>query len=141
MNATKASRKSRTTDSYLALIQEQALCAIHTRKDYEAASEMIDRLAVRDDLDDGELLYLDAMEVLIEAYEAKAMPTRRDERTPLERLKAAMRASRTTPVQLRSILGASQSMVSMILSGQRALSKKAIVRLAEHFRLEPGYFL
>jgi antitoxin component HigA of HigAB toxin-antitoxin module len=81
------------------------------------------------------------MEVLIEAYENKVMPVKPDGRTPLDRLKAAMRASRTTPVQLRSILGGSQSMVSMILSGQRALSKKAIGKLAEHFRLDPGYFL
>jgi antitoxin component HigA of HigAB toxin-antitoxin module len=52
-----------------------------------------------------------------------------------------MRTSQTTPVQLRSILDGSQSMVSMILSGQRTLSQKAIARLAAHFRLEPGYFL
>ena len=37
--------------------------------------------------------------------------------------------------------GRSQSMVSMILGGQRALSKKTIARLAVHFKLDPGYFL
>jgi len=52
-----------------------------------------------------------------------------------------MRTSQTSPVQLRVILGGSQSMVSMILNGQRALSKKAIAKLAGHFRLDPGYFL
>jgi antitoxin component HigA of HigAB toxin-antitoxin module len=128
-------------DSYLTLIQEQPLRAIRTGKDCDAASRMIDRLAVRDVLDEGERLYLDAMEVLLEAYENKVAPVRPDGRTPLERLKAAMRASRTTPVQLRSILGGSQSMVSMILTGQRALSKKAIGKLAEHFRVDPGHFL
>ena len=138
---TKNSRSGRTTDSYLALVQEQPLRAIRTRKDYDAASKMIDRLAVRDDLDDGEQQYLDAIEVLIEAYENNVLPVAPDRRTPLERLKAVLRTSRTTPVQLRSILGASQSMVSMILNGQRALSKKAIAKLADHFRLDPGYFL
>ena len=102
---------------------------------------MIDRLAVRDDLDEGEQQYLDAIEVLIEAYENMVAPATPDRRTPLERLNAAMRASQTTPVQLRTILGGSQSMVSMILTGKRALSKKAITKLAEHFRLDPGYFL
>jgi antitoxin component HigA of HigAB toxin-antitoxin module len=139
--ASKHSRGVRAADSYLALILQHPLRAIRTRKDYDAASRMIDRLAVRDDLDDGEQQYLDAIEVLIEAYEKKVMPVKLDGRTPLERLKAVLRTSRTTPVQLRSILGASQSMVSMILGGQRALSKKAIARLAGHFSLDPGYFL
>jgi antitoxin component HigA of HigAB toxin-antitoxin module len=138
---TKHLRRDRTADSYLTLIEEQPLRAIRTGKDYDAASKMVDRLAVRDVLDEGEEQYLEAMEVLIEAYENKVMPVKPDGRTPLDRLKAAMRASRTTPVQLRSILGGSQSMVSMILSGQRALSKKAIGKLAEQFRLDPGYFL
>jgi HTH-type transcriptional regulator/antitoxin HigA len=137
----KISRSARPADSYLTLIQEHPLRAIRTRKDYDAASRMIDRLAVRDDLDYGDQQYLDAIEVLIEAYENSVMPVKPDGRTPLERLKALLRTSQTTPVQLRSVLGASQSMVSMILSGQRALSKKTIARLAEHFRLEPGYFL
>jgi len=62
-------------------------------------------------------------------------------RTPLERLKALMRTSRTTPPQLRSIMGSSQSMVSMILNGHRALSKMTITILADHFRIDPGYFM
>jgi len=139
--AAKNLRRNRTADSYLTLIQEQPLRAIRNGRDFDAASQMIDRLAVRDDLDEGEQQYLDAIEVLIDAYENIVMPVRHDRRTPMERLKAAMRASQTTPAQLRLILGGSQSMVSMILSGQRALSKKAIAKLAAHFRLDPGYFL
>jgi HTH-type transcriptional regulator/antitoxin HigA len=138
---TKSMRHSRAIDSYLALIQVQPLHAIRSKKDYHAASKMIDTLAVRDNLDEGEQQYLDAIEVLIEAYENKVVPVTRDDRTPLQRLKAAMEASNTTPVQLRAVLGGSQSMVSMILNGQRALSKKVIAKLSEHFRLDPGYFL
>jgi hypothetical protein len=29
----------------------------------------------------------------------------------------------------------------MVLNGQRELSKRAIAKLAEHFKVEPGYFL
>ena len=137
----KKSRSGHTVDSYLTLIREQPLRAIRTRKDYGEASKMVDRLAIRDDLDDGQQQYLDAIEVLIEAYENNVIPVTRDDRPPVERLKAAMRTSNITPVQLRSILGGSQSMVSMILSGRRALSKKAIAKLSEHFKLDPGYFL
>jgi antitoxin component HigA of HigAB toxin-antitoxin module len=65
------------------------------------------------------------------------IPDARDQAVAAYRI----RASNTTAVQLRSILGASQSMVSMILGGQRALSKKAIAKLAEHFSVDPAYFL
>ena len=132
----------RTTDSYFALVLEQPLRAIRTKKDYDAAAKMLDRLAVeRDDLDDGLQQYLDAIEVLIEVYENAVIPAAPDGRTPLDRLKSILRTSRTSPVQLRGILGSSQSMVSMILGGQEALSKKAIARLAGHFHVDPGYFL
>ena len=129
--ATKTSGSGRAADSYLILIQEQPLRAIRTRKDYDAASNMIDRLAVRDDLDEGEQQYLDAIEVLIEAYENNVTPVTPDGRTPLERLKAVMRTSQTTAVKLRSILGGSQSMVSMILGGRRALAARVAVEAVE----------
>ena len=141
ITTTKKPRIGRTTDSYFALVLEQPLRAIRTKKDYDAAAKMLDRLAVRDDLDDGQQQYLDAIEVLIEAYENAVIPAAPDGRTPLDRLKSILRTSRTSPVQLRGILGSSQSMVSMILGGQRALSKKAIARLAGHFHVDPGYFL
>jgi hypothetical protein len=51
---TRRSGNARAADSYLGLIQEQPLRAIRTRTDYRAASNMIDRLAERDDLDKGE---------------------------------------------------------------------------------------
>jgi antitoxin component HigA of HigAB toxin-antitoxin module len=140
-SATKNARDKHIVDSYFVLVQEQPLRAIRTRKDYDAAAKMIDRLAVRDDLDDGEQQYLDAIEVLLEAYETQVAPVAPDRRTPLQRLKTLMQTSQTTPAQLREILGSSQSMASMILSGQRALSKKAIAKLAGYFRLDPGYFL
>jgi len=138
--STKNSRNSRVADSYLILIQERPLRAVRSRKDYDAAAKMIDRLALRDDLDEGEQQYLDAIEVLIEAYENNVMPVARDDRTPLERLKAAMRASNTTPVQLRSILGASQSMVSMILGGQREIKQKGDHQARRAFQARSGVF-
>lgn len=58
--------------------------AIRTARDYAAAGKMTDRLAVRDDLDEGEQQYLDAIEVLIEAYENHTLPVVPDGRTPLD---------------------------------------------------------
>ena len=43
--------------------------------------------------------------------------------------------------QLRELLQCSQSLVSLILNGKRELSKDNIRRLANHFKLQPGYFM
>ena len=88
MTTTNIPRNAKSVDSYLALVQEQPLRAIRTRKDYDVAARMIDRLAVHDVLDDGQQQYLDAIEVLVEAYEHSAIPVTRDRRTPLQRLQA-----------------------------------------------------
>ena len=128
-------------DTYFALIRESPLRAIKTRADYQQAARMIGRLAVRDDLDAGERQYLDAIEVLVGAYDDKAALGKPDTRPPFERLKAVMASSGTTRTQLRKVLGTSQSLVSMILNGRRGLSKKAITKLAAHFKLEAGYFM
>jgi hypothetical protein len=42
---------------------------------------------------------------------------------------------------LRRILGSSQALVSLVLSGERALSKRTILKLARHFRVEPGFLM
>jgi HTH-type transcriptional regulator/antitoxin HigA len=139
--AARSNRKPIIGDSYLALILKHPLKAIKTQADYNAASAVLDKLALRDDLDAGQEQYLDALEVLITAYDDRHAPVSPDRRTPLQRLIALLQSSQTTPAQLQSILDSSQSMVSMILSGQRQLSKKAIAKLASHFRIEPGYFL
>jgi HTH-type transcriptional regulator/antitoxin HigA len=139
--AAKYNRKSIVGDGYLALILQHPLKALQTQADYSAASALLDKLALRDDLDAGQEQYLDALEVLVTAYDDKYAPDSLDRRTPLERLKALLQSSHTTPTQLQSILGSGQSMVSMILNGQRQLSKKTIARLAAHFKVEPGYFL
>ncbi len=129
--------------SYLALIRRLPLHPIRTKADYKAASAMLDRLAVRDDddLDAGERDYLETLEMLIEAYDEKHFRLGPDKRTPAQRLRYVMEQSGTTPAQLTKILGVSQSLVSLLLSGKRELTKSHILALAEHFRLEPGYFL
>jgi antitoxin component HigA of HigAB toxin-antitoxin module len=134
--ATKKARK----DSYLALIMEHPLKTIRRDSDYDAAVRVLNKLVVRDDLDDGEEQYLDVLEALITLYDEKHHLMPPDDSTPLERLKGIMESSGTSAAQLRDILGISQPMVSMILTGQRELSKKAIAKLADRFKVEHGYF-
>lgn len=129
--------------SYLALLKRFPLRPIRSESDYDAASAVLDRLVVRDEntLDEGETDYLEMLELLIEDYDERHFQPRPDKRTPGQRLKELMHQTSMTPVDLRSLLEVSQPLVSLILSGKRELSKANIKRLAEHFRLDAGYFL
>jgi HTH-type transcriptional regulator/antitoxin HigA len=134
-------RLRRASPSYLALVGRWPLRPIQTETDYEAAGKVLDALVVRTDLDRGERDYLGALELLIEAYDDEHFPDMQDDRPPHERLKALMDSSGMTPAELQQVLGASQTLVSMMLSGKRELSKKTISILASHFRMDASYFL
>jgi HTH-type transcriptional regulator/antitoxin HigA len=129
--------------SYLRLIRRLPLHPIRSKADYRAASDVLDRLAVRDDddLDAGERDYLETLEMLIEAYDEKHFRAGADSRTPIQRLKHLIRQTDTTPADLTKVLGVSQSLVSLLLNGKRELTKSHVLALADHFKLEPGYFL
>src|SRR5437868_5097801 len=88
----KRRRPSAPSASYLKLIQEFPLRPIRDEADYDVASKLIDRLAVRgeDDLDPGEQDYLDGLSMFIEAYDDEHYPMP-ETGTPLEHLKAMMK--------------------------------------------------
>ena len=132
----------KTSDSYLDLVETFPLRPIRSGSEYAQAIRMMETLAVRgeDDLDDGERDYLDALDEFISSYDRSRLPPGIDRRSALERLTAVLEHSGTTPAQLRRILGCSQPLVSMILHGQRELSKDNIAKLANHFKLSVGYF-
>jgi HTH-type transcriptional regulator/antitoxin HigA len=132
----------KASDSYLDLVKAFPLRPIRSGPEYALAIRMMEKLAVRgeEDLDDGERDYLDALDEFISAYDRTRLPPGIDRRSALKRLNAVLAHSGTTPAQLRRILGCSQPLVSMILNGQRELSKDNIAKLANHFKLGVGYF-
>jgi HTH-type transcriptional regulator/antitoxin HigA len=129
-------------DSYLELIHRFPLRVIRNEREYNSAMKVMEELALRgeDDLSEGERDYLDTLDELISLYDQRHYSLGRDRRTPLQRLRYLLDQSDTTPAKLRQILGCSQSLVSMVLNGERELSKENIVRLAAHFKLNVGYF-
>jgi len=137
----RSRRRSSLHPSYAKLLREWPLRAIKSESDYETAGKVLDRLVVQRHLDPGQRDYLGALELLIEAYDNEHFPDILDERPPHMRLKQLMQSSDTSPAQLQRILGASQTLVSLMLHGKRELSKRTISKLAEHFRIDPGYFL
>lgn len=144
MSATKTGKRKgsgRDNDRFLDLVRQFPLRPVRTKREYAAATKMMEKLAVRgeDDLDKDELDYLDVLTDLVEAYDTAHYPEP-DEGTPLERLKALLEESGTSTADLGRLLGNS-GLASQILLGRRELSKAHIRILSRHFKLDAGYFL
>ncbi len=83
--------------------------------------------------------YLELMSEVIEKYEAARMPAAACS-TPLERLRYVVEQAGMSASDLGRLLG-NRGLGSILLKGTRELSKAHIRILADHFRLNPGYFL
>ncbi|MGC4032448.1 MAG: helix-turn-helix domain-containing protein [Tepidisphaeraceae bacterium] len=76
---------------------------------------------------------------LIADYERRTIPAPKS--TPDERLRFIVSESGTSQAKLGTVLGLSQPATSLVLSGKRSLTTDAVKRLAEHYKLNPSYFL
>jgi antitoxin component HigA of HigAB toxin-antitoxin module len=112
---------------------------IHDKTDLANATEIIDALAGHDLTPDQED-YLDVLSDLVAKYEQAHSPARRTTSTPLKRLRYLVGEAGMTASDLGRLLG-NRGLGSLILRGRRQISKAHIRTLAEHFRLDAGYFL
>lgn len=140
--ATRRSGQKSERDSYLELARVWHPRPIRNEAEYEVAAGVVDGLAVRDEetLDAGERDYLDAVTAFIEAYDEKTYPAAAKKRSVAERLVMLVEEAGMTVTGLGKVVG-SQPLATMLLKGQREPSKAVIRKLAEHFRVEAGYFL
>jgi HTH-type transcriptional regulator / antitoxin HigA len=129
-------------DSYLELLYRFPLRPIRSGKEYDQAVEVARELALlgEDRLDSGQRDYLDALDQFIEIYDAIHHKIERSTLTTLSRLELLMKETKMSVSGLGRILG-SQPAASLMLSGKRELSKIHVRKLANHFKLNPGYFL
>jgi HTH-type transcriptional regulator / antitoxin HigA len=134
-------RRHRDADRYLELVRQFPLRPIRTKREYRAATKVMEKLAVRgeDELNADELDYLDVLTGLVEAYDDQHCPEP-DDRTPLQRLRDLLEESGMSTSDLGRLLGNS-GLASQILLGRRELSKAHIRILSRHFKLDAGYFL
>ncbi len=133
--------KKVASDSYLRCVIEFPLKAIKTERQHDQAVEQIGKLMVREDLDEGELEYVEALGKLIGEYEDRAgHRIKLSTRDPIKILKFLMNESKMSVSALGKIIG-SQGVASEVLSGRRELSKAHIRKLAQHFHVNPGLFI
>jgi len=132
----------RPTSTYLALIDRFPLRPLRSERDYDAAVNVLDTLAVRpeDSLDPGEQDYLDTLTLLVEAYDDEHHAIETKDLDPIDMLKYLMQESGMTQAELARLLG-NRALASLILHGHRQLSKAHIRKLASHFKVSPALFL
>jgi len=123
---------------YAGLVRMAPPRPIHDKVDLANATEVIDALAGHHLTPDQED-YLDVLSDLVQKYEEERSPARRVRSTPLQRLRYLMEQAGMTASDLGRLLG-NRGLGSLVLRGRRQLSKTHIRTLAEHFRLDPGYF-
>jgi HTH-type transcriptional regulator/antitoxin HigA len=115
---------------------------IRNEAELDTATRLAERLAEAEErgaLSADAADYLEVLLLLIERYEderhpIRALPTAR------ERLSALVQAAGMSASDLGRLLG-NRALGSKLLTGEREPSKLHIRRLADHFKLDPGFFL
>jgi HTH-type transcriptional regulator / antitoxin HigA len=126
---------------YLNLVRQFPLRPIRGKRELDRAMKLAGHLATYEEgtLPSGEQDYLDALTVFIEDYQRRHsvdMP----EVTPLAMLKHLMEQHDMTVGRLGHIIG-SQSNASLILSGKRAISRRVMRLLSQHFGVPTSVFV
>ena len=139
MNATRL-KFSQMPTGYTGLVAMYPPRTLHDRVDERNVEEIVMEMAGHA-LSKGQEDYLESLSDLLLLYrDRKSAPKRRSHSTAA-RLKYLMEQSEMTPAMLAKLLGCSQPLVSLLLSGKREVSKENAKKLAAHFRLDAAYFL
>jgi antitoxin component HigA of HigAB toxin-antitoxin module len=127
-------------DDYISLVRAFPLRRITSDAAHEQALRVSGRLlSLVRKLTRGESDYLDALVVLIQDYEQRKHQNF-STIGGLDLLKHLMGESGMTQRELAKLLGVGEGAASMILSGERDLTKFHIAVLSKHFAVGPAAF-
>lgn len=134
-------KQARETD-YLAQVRRFPLRRISTAAEHRQAVVIVSELSAKGDerLSEGEVDYLEALGRFVADYERERSLAALGEATPVEVLRHLMEERGMTPADLGDVLG-SRPAATMILKGQREMSKTHIRAAAVHFAVSPAVFL
>lgn len=125
-------------DSYLALVKRHPLKSIRSETDLDAAQAVVDDL-LREELDDGEQAYLDALSDLVIVYEQQ-----HDAVAPLpphELLVQMLEERGMSQAELARTAGLAKATVSNLATGKRPFTVKQMHAVASIFGLPGTVFL
>jgi HTH-type transcriptional regulator/antitoxin HigA len=123
--------------AYKELLASELPHAIHTAEEYERYLQRAEDLMDRE-RSEAEDRYLELLSIIIDKYEEDREFIEAPD--PITALKELMAANNVSQAELAKILGSSGT-TSMILSGQRTLSKAQIKLLAHRFNVSPALFV
>jgi HTH-type transcriptional regulator/antitoxin HigA len=125
--------------AYLQLIARLPLRPIRTEADLDAAAGVIDELIDRDDLSAAESDYLDVLGDLVEKYEDEhvEMPYVSDGAM----LRTLVEEKGVRQADVVRGTGISKTVLSLVLSGKRDLTREHIAALSRYFDVDPAVFL
>ncbi len=136
MIAEKATRG--LTGTYWKLVKAFPLIPIQDEEHLDEAHERIEAL-MRTDLDEGAEAYLEALEILVAAYEAEHLP--RPQATAGEVLAELLVGTGKTQGEFAKEIGIAQSTLSAVIRGKRSLTADQAVKLSARFLMAPEAFL
>lgn len=128
--------KGKSQDSYLKLVLDFPLASIKSDEHLGEAQRVLDRLLARPALDNGEVMYLDALSDLVGTYEDEHHAI--EPASDADMLRHLLDAKGVTQVQLSRDTGLPKSTVSEVLSGKKAFSRQMIRKLAAYFGVDVG---
>ncbi|SIO59935.1 HTH-type transcriptional regulator / antitoxin HigA [Singulisphaera sp. GP187] len=124
--------------TYFALVKRFPLTHIRSDEHLAAAAAMIDQL-LQEELEEGAQEYLAALTDLVEIYEDHHVLI--PDASEADVLRELMRTNCYSQQALAKKVGIAQSTISDVLQGNRALTKKQVIKLASLFNVSPAVFL
>ena len=123
----------------MSLVQRFPLRPIRTDSELESACSMIDELTVRDDPSEAKADYLEVLGDLVRKYEDEhvAIPFVSD----AEMLHSLMEETASRQADVLRGTGISKTVISLVLSGKRHLTREHIEALSRYFEVNPASFL
>ena len=121
-------------DSYLEHVSAFPLASIKSDEHLAEAQKVMDRLLAREELDDGEEMYLDALSDLAATYEDihHAIEPASD----ADMLRHLLLAKSITQAQLSRETGLAKSSISEVLAGKKPFSRQMMRKLADYFNVD-----
>ena len=124
--------------TYGGLFRMHALRPVHDSVGYGNACEMLDALSGLD-LNEEQAEYLEALSILVEAYEADAGESSKV--SGLDALRYLCDENNLSGGKLAEMLGVSRALGVKLLAGERNLTLAHIAKLAKRFKVSPNLFL
>ena len=127
-------------DGYFALVRELPLTPIQSEKEFDRATEIINKLVDRgfDNLTAGEDAYLDVLSDLTKKYETEHHPIK--DVSESEMLAYLIENKGVSQRSLAEATGIPESTISDLLSERRGFNRGHIEKLAAYFRVSPAVF-